>query len=313
LSKKFELTILGSGSATPTLNRNPASQILNVQNHLVLIDCGEATQLALRKNKIKFQRINQIFISHLHGDHYLGLPGLLSTFSLLGRTNPLDIFGPADLEKIINLHFSVSGRIPDYPIRFYQVKTNNKKLIFENKIMLVWAFPLKHRIETYGFLFEEKPKLRHINSDAMRKYSIPHYKYNALKQGADYTIEKTKEIIPNEKLTHSASPSFKYAYCSDTAFFPKITGWIENADCLFHETTFMEKDRELAKKTFHSTTIEAAEIAKQAKVGQLIIGHYSARYLNLELLVEECKSIFENTDAATDGKVFSILQPGAFR
>ena len=302
----FELTILGSGSATPTLNRNPASQILNVQDKLILIDCGEATQIALRKNKIKFQRINQIFISHLHGDHYLGLPGLLSTFNLLGRSNPLDIFGPADLEKIISLHFSVSGTTPNYPINFHRIKTSRKKLVFENRILLVWAFPLKHRIETYGFLFEEKPKLRHISSDAMRKYSIPHYEYDALKQGADFTIEKTNEIIPNEKLTHPASPSHKYAYCSDTAFYSKIVDWIEKVDCLFHETTFMDKDHALAKKTFHSTTVEAAEIAKQAQVEKLIIGHYSARYLNTDILVEECKRVFKNTEGAADGKVFSI-------
>jgi ribonuclease Z len=306
LNKTFELTILGSGSATPTLNRNPASQILNVQEQLILIDCGEATQIALRKNKIKFQRINQIYISHLHGDHYLGLPGLLSTLNLLGRNKAIEIFGPPELEKIINLHFNVSGNASKYPINFHAVKTNTKKLVFENKIMLVWAFPLKHRVETYGFLFEEKPKLRHINSNATQKLSIPHFQYNALKQGADYIVEKTGEIIPNEKLTLPASPSYKYAYCSDTAYYPKIVKWIEEANILFHETTFMEKDRELAKKTFHSTTIQAAEIAKQANVKKLIIGHYSARYLNSKQLVEECKTVFENTVGATDGSVFSI-------
>jgi ribonuclease Z len=307
LNKKFELIILGSGSATPTLNRNPASQILNVQDQLLLIDCGEGTQIALRKNKIKFQRINQIFISHLHGDHYLGLPGLLSTFSLLGRNKALEIYGPSELEKIINLHFSVSGTMPNFPINFHAIKTNNKKLIFENKTINIWAFPLKHRIETYGFLFEEKPKLRHIDGEAVKKLTIPHYQYNKLKQGADFIIDKTGEIIPNEKLTLPASPSYKYAYCSDTAYSPKIVKWIEGANILFHETTFMEKDRELAHKTYHSTTIEAAEIAKQAHVEKLIIGHYSARYMNPEQLVEECKTVFDSTEGAIDNQVFSIL------
>lgn len=273
----------------------------------MLIDCGEATQVALRKNKIKFQRINQIYISHLHGDHYLGLPGLLSTLNLLGRNKALDIFGPADLEKIINLNFSVSGIKPNFSINFHAIKANSKILIFENKILSVWAFPLKHRIETYGFLFEEKPKLKHINSYAVRNYLIPHYKYAAIKQGANYTVEETNDIIPNEALTHPPSPSYKFAYCSDTAFYPKIVDWIKNADLLFHETTFMDKDRELANKTFHSTTYEAAEIAKLANVKKLIIGHYSARYQHSELLVEECKTVFNNTEGAIDGKVFSIV------
>jgi ribonuclease Z len=307
LSKIFELTILGSGSATPTLSRNPASQILNIQDQLMLIDCGEGTQIALRKNKIKFQRINQIFISHLHGDHYLGLPGLLSTFNLLGRNNSLDIYGPSELEEIINFHFKVSGTLLKYPINFFTVKANSKKLLFENKTLQILAFPLKHRIETYGFLFEEKPKLRHINSEATKELAIPYYQYNKIKHGADYIVEETGKIIPNHKLTLPASPSYKFAYCSDTAYNPKIIKWIEGANILFHETTFMEKDRELAHKTYHSTTLEAAEIAKQANVEKLIIGHYSARYLNPEILVKECKTVFNNTEGTADGQVFSIL------
>ncbi len=306
MNKKFELTILGSGSATPTLNRNPAAQLLNVQDQLFLIDCGEGTQIALRKNKIKFQRINQIFISHMHGDHYLGLPGLLSTFNLLGRTKTVEVFGPDGLEKLIKLHFDLSGTPLNYSIRFHTVKINTKTLIFENKNVRAWAFPLKHRIETYGFLIEEKTKLRHIDNEVTKKFSVPHFKYMDIKKGADFILESTGEIIPNEKLTKSANPSYKFAYCSDTAYYPKLIKWIEHADLMFHETTFMDKDQALATKTFHSTTLQAAEIAKMAGVKKLIIGHFSARYLDPELLVDECKTLFNNTEGAIDGKVFSL-------
>ena len=306
MNKKFELTILGSGSATPTLYRNPASQLLNVQDQLFMIDCGEGTQIALRKNKIKFQRINQIFISHMHGDHYLGLPGLLSTFNLLGRTKSVDVFGPEGLEKLINLHFDLSGTPLNYSIQFHTVNSNTKSLIFENKNVLIWSFPLKHRIETYGFLVEEKPKLRHINSEATEKLSVPHFKYMEIKKGADFVIESTGEIISNKELTKSATPSYKFAYCSDTAYYPKLTKWVEHADLMFHETTFMAKDQALADKTYHSTTLQAAEIARSAQVKKLIIGHYSARYSNPEIMVDECKTIFKNTEGAIDGKVYTL-------
>ena len=306
MNNTFELTILGSGSATPTLNRNPAAQLLNIQDQLFLIDCGEGTQIALRKNKIKFQRINQIFISHMHGDHYLGLPGLLSTFNLLGRTKTVDVFGPEGLEKLINLNFELSGTPLNYSIDFHTIDTDTKSLIYENKNVLVWAFPLKHRIETYGFLFEEKPKLRHINSEVTKKFSVPHFKYLELKKGADFIIESTGKIIPNKELTKEATPSYKFAYCSDTAYCPQIIKWIEKADVLFHETTFMNKDLALAGKTYHSTTLQAAEIAKSAQVKKLIIGHYSARYLNSEMLVDECKTLFSNTEGAKDGMIFSL-------
>ena len=306
MNNTFELTILGSGSATPTLNRNPAAQLLNVQQQLFLIDCGEGTQIALRKNKVKIQRINQIFISHMHGDHYLGLPGLLSTYNLLGRSKNIDVFGPEGLEKLINLHFDLSGTPLNYSIQFHTINTDTKSLIYENKYVLIWAFPLKHRIETYGFLVEEKPKLRHINSEVTKKFFVPHFKYMELKKGADFIIESTGEVIPNKILTESATPSYKFAYCSDTAYNPEIIKWIEHADMLFHETTFMDKDQALATKTYHSTTIQAAEIAKFAQVKKLIIGHYSARYLNPELLVDECKTLFSNTEGATDGKIFSL-------
>ena len=266
----------------------------------MLIDCGEATQISLRKNKIKFQKINQIFISHLHGDHYLGLPGLVSTFNLFGRTKPLDIFGPSELKAIIELHFQVSGSVLNYKINFHTIETDSKKLIFENKILSVYSIPLKHRIKTFGFVFEEKQKPRHIKSEMIKFYSIPHYEIKSIRNGKDY-VDEEGNIILNKKLTNPADPSYKFAYCSDTAYFPEILEWIKDADLLFHEATFMDKHTELAQKTLHSTTMQAADIAKQSNAKQLIIGHFSSRYIVSQELVDECKTIFNNTIEAYDG------------
>jgi len=306
MNKKFELTILGSGSALPTLKHNPPAQVLNVQEKLYLIDCSEGTQVAMRKAKIKIQRINQIFISHLHGDHYLGLPGLLSTYSLLGRKNPIDIFSPVGLKSAIELHFKISGSQPGFPIQFHELEIDDKTLVFENKQLGVWAFPLNHRIKTFGYYFEEKPKLSHIKSSEIEKYKIPHYKIKEIKQGMDYAIPETGETIPNTVLTNPAYPSFSYAYCSDTKYNPKLAQWINKTDLLFHETTFMDKDKHLAEKTFHSTTIQAARIAKMANAKKLIIGHFSSRYHDIREMEKECKNVFENTVVAYDGMVLSV-------
>lgn len=301
MATKFELTILGSGSATPTLLRNPPVQILQIRNHLFLIDCGEGAQIALRRQKIKFQRIKHVFISHLHGDHYLGLPGLLSTLNLLGRKESLTVYGPAGLKEIIDLHFKHAGTVCNYPLIFETIHTESKQLIFENKVLSVYALPLKHRIETYGYLFVEKPKLRHINSQATQALNVPYYFFQALKEGQDYTDENTGKVFLNHQLTFDAEPARSYAYCSDTAFNPELIPWIKDVDILFHETTFMNQDQVIAHKTFHSTTIEAATVAKKAQAKHLIIGHYSSRYQNIDLLTEECQTIFKPVTAAYDG------------
>ena len=306
MSQTFELTVLGTGSATPTLRRNPSAQVLNVREKLYLIDCGEGTQLALRKNKIKFQRIEHIFISHLHGDHYLGLQGLLSTFGLLGRTKDIHIYSPIGLQEITDLQFKLSSTYSAFPIHFHTIKTKEKECIVENDQLKVYAFPLKHRVECYGFLFEEKKKLRHINGKMAKELNVPHFAFNLLKQGLDYKDELSGEIFYSDILTKAADPSYSYAYCSDTAFLPKLEETIKGVDLLYHETTFMEKDIGLAVKTQHSTCIEAATIAKNAGATKLLMGHYSSRYDNLDLMLKECKSVFENTQLCDDGDVIKL-------
>lgn len=306
MSQTFELTVLGTGSATPTLRRNPSAQVLNVQDKLYLIDCGEGTQLALRKNKIKFQRIEHIFISHLHGDHYLGLQGLLSTFGLLGREKEIHIHSPIGLQEITDLQFKISSTYTAFPIHFHTIKTKEKVCILENDHLKVFTFPLKHRVECYGFLFEEKEKLRHINGKMCKELKVPHFAFNQLKKGIDYIDSETTEVYSSDKLTVPASPSYSFAYCSDTAYLPKLGEIVKEVDLLYHETTFMQKDIGLAVKTQHSTCIEAATIAKNAGAKKLLMGHYSSRYDNLSLMLDECKSVFENTQLSDDGDIIKL-------
>jgi ribonuclease Z len=306
MSQGFELTVLGTGSATPTLRRNPSAQVLNVRNHLYLIDCAEGTQIALRKNKIKFQQIEHVFISHLHGDHYLGLQGLLSTFSLLGRTKELHIYSPTGLKEIIELHFRISQSPSSFIIHFHEIDKMNDSLLLENEHLKVHALSLKHRVPTFGFLFQEKEKSRHINGPLVKELKIPYYAFEQLKRGEDFINKETAEVYSFEKLTFPADPSYSYAYCSDTAYLPELSEQIKEVDILYHETTFMQKDEALAKKTFHSTCIEAALIAKKANAKMLLMGHYSSRYPDEESMLNECKSVFENSHFTQDGDVIKL-------
>lgn len=306
MSQTFELTILGTGSATPTLRRNPSAQVLNVRDKLYLIDCAEGTQVALRKNKIKFQRIEHIFISHLHGDHYLGLQGLLSTYSLLGRTKDLHIYSPPGLQELTEIQFKISGSKSVYPIHFHAIRSDEPILIYENDQLTVSAFPLKHRITTYGFLFEEKEKLAHINGPLAKELNIPHFAFTQLKNGEDYTNPENGQVYSASQLTLTPDPSFSFAYCSDTDYLPSLVEVIKGCDLLYHETTFMQKDIAIARKTQHSTCAEAATIAKDAGVGELLMGHYSSRYTNPEMMLAECKQIFPNTHFSEDGDVIKL-------
>jgi len=306
MSKTFELTVLGTGSATPTLRRNPSAQVLNVRDKRYLIDCGEGTQLALRKNKVKFQQIEQVFISHLHGDHYLGLQGLLSTFSLLGRTKEIHIYSPKGLQELSEMQFQISASKALFPIHFHVISSKEPITILENEHLTVTAFPLKHRVECYGFLFKEKEKPRHINGPLAKDLKVPHFAFSQLKEGKDFTDPTNGKTYTSEKFTFPPDPSFSYAYCSDTAYLPEIIATIKGCDLLYHETTFMQKDAALAKKTQHSTCIEAATIAKEAGVKKLLMGHYSSRYDDLNLLLAECKSVFPNTHLSDDGDVIKL-------
>ncbi len=299
--QNFELTILGCSSATPTSKRNPTAQLLNIAERFFLIDCGEATQIQLRKFKIKFQRINHIFISHLHGDHYLGLPGLLSSMHLLGRTNELHLYCPAELQEIIEVQFKHSQSYLNFKIIYHPHQYINNDLIFEDERVEVRTIVLSHRIPCCGFVFSEKPLLANISKEIIEKYDLPHEQILAIKKGEDFTTS-SGEVIPNEKLIVRKLTPRKYAYCSDTIYDERIIEYIQHADLLYHEATFLNEMAARAKETFHTTALQAAEIAKKAEVKKLIIGHYSARYKDLQPLLDEAQSVFKNTILAVEGE-----------
>jgi len=303
----LKLTILGCHSASPRVNAHPTSQILKIKNHHFLIDCGEGTQVQLRKYSVKFSKIKHIFISHLHGDHTFGLIGLISTFRLLNRETELHIYAPKGLKEIITLQLKLSNSWTHYPLLFHELSSKKSELIFEDDKVEVYTIPLDHRIYTNGFLFKEKIGERKLNLSTTNKYpEIKICDYQNLKNGRDFVLENG-EIIKNEKLTLDPAIPKSYAFCSDTSYFPEIVPIIKNVNCLYHETTFLSDREELALKTKHSTALQAASIAKQANVAQLIIGHYSGRYKNITAFETEAKQVFENTLLGEAGKVFEII------
>jgi ribonuclease Z len=301
----LKLTILGCYAATPRTFTNPTSQILEIKNRLFLIDCGEGTQVQLRKNKIRFSKINHIFISHLHGDHFFGLVGLVSTFTLLNRTTDLHIYGPKGIKEIIMLQLRLSNSWTNYGLFFHELESLESEVIFEDEKVLVKTIPLKHRIYTNGFLFQEKIGERKLNLDAVQNYEIDTCYYQKIKNGKDITLEDGR-VIENEKLTYDPVPSKNYAFCSDTAYDESIIPLIENIDVLYHESTFLQSEENLAKKTLHSTAKEAATIALKSNAKQLILGHYSTRYENIALFKEEAETIFSDVLLADDGKNFEL-------
>ncbi len=298
----MRLRILGCHSATPKPDEYPTSQALEVKNQWVIIDAGEGMQMQLRRYGVKFSRIKHIFISHLHGDHVYGLFGFLSTLRLLNRQTEMHIYGPKELENLLQNVFQATQVELTYPLFFHEVSVDSKQLLLEEEKFKVYGFPLKHRITTHGFLIEEKPEDRKLNMEAIKKYpEIGTWAYHNLKKGKDFVGEDGK-IIPNEELTLPPPRPKKYAYCSDTAYYPEIVPYIEGSDVLYHEATFAGSEKDLAEKTFHSTAGQAAEIARAASVGKLIIGHYSSRYRDLKVLLNEAKEIFPNTELAFEGK-----------
>ena len=301
----FEVQILGCGSALLTSMRNQSAQVVEVQDRLFLIDCGEGTQVQLRNHKIRMQNIQHIFISHLHGDHYFGLPGLLSTFHLLGREKELHLYGPPALKNLIYSLLKASNTYLNYDLHFHPLNFDMPELLFEDKAVRVESFPMRHSVDTCGFVLREKPKLRKINRKATDAHGVPVYMLNRIKEGADFTREDG-EVVPNTKLTFDPDVSRSYAYCSDTSYYPKICASIQNVDLLYHEATFGDDQEKLAKKTKHATARHAALIAKEAGVKQLVLGHFSARYKELEQLHDEAKSVFENTLLAEDGMKISM-------
>lgn len=301
----FDLNILGCGSALPTTRHNASSQVINLRDKLYMIDCGEGTQLQMRKMKIKFSRLNHIFISHLHGDHSLGLPGLVSTLGMLGRMGDLFIYGPAEVGEYVQVIEKLFCQGSPFQMKFQAVDTNNYNLVMEDRSVSVYSLPMKHRVPCCGYLFVEKERSPHIIREMIDFYKIPISKIELIKQGADFVTEEG-EVIPNKILTRPAEPAKRYAYCSDTAFFPKIVPYIEGVDLLYHEATFLEADSARAYETFHSTTKQTASIARDAQVKKLLIGHYSARYIDLLPLEKEARSIFHNTLLANEGMVLSL-------
>ncbi|MBQ0788437.1 MAG: ribonuclease Z [Oceanihabitans sp.] len=301
----MKLRILGCYSATPRVNTNPTAQVLEINNHMFLIDCGEGTQVQLRRHKIKFNRIKHIFISHLHGDHFFGLVGLISTFRLLTRETELHIHAPKGLKEIITLQMKVSKSWTNYLLIFHELNANTSEIIFEDDTVEVYTIPLDHRIYTNGFLFKEKEGERKLDISKVEEANINVAYYRKLKQGHDVENEDGI-LIDNKKVTKPANKPKSYAFCSDTAYSEAIIPIIKDVDVLYHESTFLEKNESLAAPTKHSTAKQAATIAQKAKVGTLILGHYSTRYDGLKEFKEEANTIFKNVELAEDGKLFDF-------
>lgn len=303
--EKFELHILGCGSALPTTRHFPTSQIVNVRDKLFMIDCGEGAQLQFRKSRLKFSRLNHIFISHLHGDHCFGLLGLVSTLNLLGRTAELHIHSPQGLEALMKPMLDFFNRQMTYKILFHEFDTKEEALIYEDRSLTVTTIPLRHRIPCCGFLFAEKQRPNHILRDMIDFYQVPVYELNRIKNGADY-VTPEGEVIANARLTRPSAPPRRYAYCSDTIFLPSIVEQIKGVDLLFHEATFADEDAPRAKETYHTTAAQAAEIARAAGVKNLLIGHFSARYEDESVLLKEASAVFPNTRLAKETLCISV-------
>lgn len=302
----FEVTILGCGSATPSLLRNPSAQLLNAAGHYFLIDCGEGTQIQLRRNNIKIQRISHIFISHLHGDHYLGLLGLLQTMHLLGRQTKLILICPPELKEIIDLQNKYSQTTIVYEIAYIFTDPKQPQLVWEDDKIEITSFPLRHRINCTGFLFKEKPHLKNISKEKLQQYSISVSEIHKLRLGLD-AIDEKGNVVANDQLTLPSAPQRSYAYCSDTNYFEDIIPQIKDTDLVYHEATFLEAESDRAKKTFHSTAVQAATIASKANIKQLLLGHFSARYGTTDGFLMEAKPIFENTLVAEEGVTYKII------
>ncbi|GET45122.1 ribonuclease Z [Capnocytophaga felis] len=299
----MELTILGCHSATPRANARPSSQVLEMRGHLFLIDCGEGSQMALRNANVKFSRIKHIFISHLHGDHFFGLPGLISTFQLLGRETDLHIYAPKGTKEAILLLLKLGGAWSSFYIHFHELESGVSQILLDDEKVQVRTIPLKHRVYTNGFLFQEKQIERRLNVDAIQNYGVQICDYQNIKNGKDIELENG-EIIPNEILSFDPIRPQSYAYCSDTLYFESLAKEIQGTRVVYHESTFLKQHNDLAVKTMHSTAFQAGLTAKNADAETLILGHYSSRYSDKKLFLNEAQEVFPNTFLSEDGKKF---------
>jgi ribonuclease Z len=301
----FELTILGSSSALPTSKRYPSAHVLNAHERFFLIDCGEGTQMQLRRNRIRIGKIHNIFISHMHGDHVFGLYGFLSTQNLTGRKTPLNLYAPEAFEVILHNHLSDFDINLNFNINFIPLAGKDPKKIYDDKAVVVHSFPLKHRVPTFGFLFREKDKDRNIIKECIAEYKISVAGIQRIKKGEDFITSEGK-VIPNNELTTDPPPARSFAYCCDTAYFKRLSNFISGVDLLYHESTFASDKKDLAKKTGHSTAAQAATVARDAGVSKLVIGHFSARYRETNELLKEAREIFPETIAAMDNTTIGI-------
>ena len=301
----FKLTILGCDSAIPTINKQQTAQLLNVNERFFLIDCGENTQVQLRKYQLSFQRINHVFISHLHGDHYYGLIGLITSMHLLGRKKELHIYAHVELKEIINIQLSASNTILNYPLFFHEIPNDDEIVLYSDQNIEIKNILLDHTIDCSGFIFKEKKYKRKIIKEKLDEFKIPFEEISNLRKGKDLLLKDGRKILNHEVTKEGDSPK-SYAYCSDTRFFSSIISKIKNVDLLYHETTFCDEHFDVAQKTGHSTTIQAAKIAKKAKAKRLIIGHYSKRYSDLNELLNESRSVFENSFLSREGDVLDF-------
>lgn len=303
--EKFDITILGCGAALPTPKRLSSSQIVNIREKLFMLDCAEGTQMALRRSRISFSHLQAIFLTHLHGDHTFGLIGMLSTFGLLGRIQDLHIYGPQDLQRIFQPQIDYFCADSPFKIILHEIDTKKPQVLYEDRSVIISTLPLSHRVPCCGYLFQEKPTLRHIRRDMIDFYHIPISQINNIKAGMDWTTEDGT-LIPNERLTTPSDPVRSYAYCTDTTYRPQLAELLKGVTCLYHEATFAEEHAQLAKSTFHSTASQAAQIAKDAQACQLILGHFSSRYKSEKVLLQEAQQIFPNTQLAEDGMKISL-------
>lgn len=301
----MKVTVIGCGSALPTMHHNNAAQVVEVEGHLYLIDCGEGTQVWLRRSKLAFSRLSAIFISHIHGDHVFGLIGLISSFNLLDREKPLHVFAPKELEEFLALQIRMFCRDMGYEVIFHAVDTTKKQVIYEDEKVTVKSLPLNHRMPCSGFIFSEKQKLPHINREMVDFYKVPNYKLNDIKNGLDFVAEDG-EIVPFTRLTTPAEKPKSYAYCSDTKYIPDLYKQLEEVDVLYHEATYANDRKEQAAKYYHSTAEEAAMVARDAKVSRLYIGHYSQRYNDEKLLLEEARKVFPETYLTNENMEISV-------
>lgn len=305
IMEPFKVHILGCGSALPTLQHNASSQIVELREKLFMIDCGEGTQIQLRRSRIHFSKIIAVFISHLHGDHCFGLPGMISTFGMTGRTAPLHIYAPAAFEPILEQTLSFFCQGLEFKVVFHAVDTTQNKVVYEDRSLTVETIPLQHRIDCCGYLFREKPILPHIRRDMIDFYNIPISQINNIKAGADW-VTAEGEVIANSRLTTPAEPARSYAYCSDTRYIKTLHELVKGVSTLYHESTYSAEDAERARLYWHSTSQDAAKVARDASVGKLLLGHFSARYNNESQLLEEAKAIFPNSYLTREGATFDI-------